>query len=360
MRQAFFSPPQHAVFEFDSFQACGFPEAAGHFFGNDVERQDEEQAAEGGKGHAADDGDAHAAAGSGAGTAGKGQRQAADDGRKGRHEDWPQAKLGGDDDSFHRVDTLVDTLFGEFDDEDGVLGRQADDHDDANLHVDAVQEAAGIGVEQGRQLADDVFRADSPENPRRYGEQDGERHGPAFIEGSQAEEGEDQGHEQDFRRRTGRRAFFAALAGPFDGHPRRHDALGRFFGRCHGFTGTVAAGGAALDGDAADAVETGDRRRAGGHGAGQQRIEGNHFPRRRLDGNEIQTVCLRAIRRVGLDDDLVRPAELGEVIDRRTAEIGLERREDVGQFDAQILDFFTVYRIGHARCIGGIARADTG
>ena len=38
---------------------------------------------------------------------------------------------------------------------DGVLGRQADDHDDANLHVDAVQEAAGIGVEQGRQLADD-------------------------------------------------------------------------------------------------------------------------------------------------------------------------------------------------------------
>lgn len=85
----------------------------------------------------------------------------------------------------------------------------------------------------------------APKNPRRYGEQDGERHGPAFIEGSQAEEGEDQGHEQDFRRRTGRRAFFAALAGPFDGHPRRHDALGRFFGRCHGFTGTVAAGGAA-------------------------------------------------------------------------------------------------------------------
>lgn len=154
---SFFSPPQHAVFEFDSLQARGFPEVAGHFFGNDVKRWDEEQPAEGSEGHAADDGDAHAAAGSGTGTAGKGQGQAADDGRKGRHEDWPQAQLGCDDDGFHRVDALVDALFGELDDEDGVLSCQADDHDDADLHVDAVQEAARVGIEQSRQLADDVF-----------------------------------------------------------------------------------------------------------------------------------------------------------------------------------------------------------
>ena len=55
------------MFELDSLKSRHFPEVSGQIFRHDIEGGNEEEAAEGGEGHAAYDSYAHAAAGAGAG-----------------------------------------------------------------------------------------------------------------------------------------------------------------------------------------------------------------------------------------------------------------------------------------------------
>ena len=192
------SPSQQAMLKLNPLKSCHFPEVSCHIFGNDVEGGDKEEAAEGGEGHASYHGHAHAAAGTGAGSGGQGQGEAADDGGEGGHEDRTETEFGGDNHSFHGVHALIHPFFGKFYDEDGVFGGQADDHDDADLHVHAVQESCGVSAQHGCQGADNVFGEYGAEDTGRYGEEDGKWHGPAFVEGCQAEEGEDEGHDEDF------------------------------------------------------------------------------------------------------------------------------------------------------------------
>src|SRR5579863_8399578 len=87
---------------------------------------DEDESQHGGESHAPHDDSTEDASGGSAGTAGSPQRQTADDEGEGGHDDGAEAEAG-------RIERRVaDTLaalvvhFGEFHDEDGVLGGEPD------------------------------------------------------------------------------------------------------------------------------------------------------------------------------------------------------------------------------------------
>ena len=159
---------------------------------HEVEARDEEDAEEGRKAHAAHDSDAHAAASRCTGTGRKGEREATDDGGEGRHEDRAEAELRRFEDGIYRIHPMIHTFFDKFHDEDGILRRETDDHDDAGLHVDAVLVTVARRAEEGGELVHYVLREDSAEDARRHREEDGERHRPALVERGQTEERKDE------------------------------------------------------------------------------------------------------------------------------------------------------------------------
>ena len=66
------------------------------------------------------------------------QRHDAEDERERGHQDRPQAQPAGFDGGRHACPALVLELARELDDQDGVLGRQADEHDEADLRQDVM------------------------------------------------------------------------------------------------------------------------------------------------------------------------------------------------------------------------------
>ena len=100
----------------------------------------------------------------GAGAGGNRQRQHAEDERQRRHEDRPQADAAGLERRIHDRLALLAQLLGELDDQDRVLGGEADQHHQADLAEDVVRQAA--------------------QPLRRERAEDGERHASRMMNGS--------------------------------------------------------------------------------------------------------------------------------------------------------------------------------
>ena len=81
--------------------------------------------------------------------------------------------------------SLPPLLHGEFDDQDGVLGRERDEHHDADLGVDVVVEARDLERRHRAKQAD------------RHREQGRHRNGPALVEPHEKEVCEEHGQRQD-------------------------------------------------------------------------------------------------------------------------------------------------------------------
>ena len=107
-----------------------------------VEHRRQEEAEDRHARHAEDDGRADRLAHLRARARRDGQRHDAEDEGEGRHQDRPQAQAAGLDDGCQRRIAMLLALSGEFDDQDGVLGRQADQHDEGDLRHDVVVHAA--------------------------------------------------------------------------------------------------------------------------------------------------------------------------------------------------------------------------
>ena len=93
-------------------------------------------------------------------------------------------------------------LLGEFDDQDAVLRRQRDQHDDADLRVKVEREAGEADRRDRRQDAD------------RDREQDRNRDGPALIQPDQEQEGEQDRQAEDDGALAGGRLLLERGAGP--------------------------------------------------------------------------------------------------------------------------------------------------
>src|SRR6202789_2165009 len=184
--------------------------AAGEFeqkrFQDYVEDRDEEEVEEGGEGHAADDGSADGVAAVGSGAGGEVERADAEDEGDGRHEDGAETELGGLDGGFGDGLALCEELLGELYDEDGVFGGEADEHNEADLDVDVVAEAAGCDQQE---------RA---ENSHGDGEQDDEWKREGLVLRGEGEIDDEQAEAEDDDGLAGRFDLFKSEARPFEGH----------------------------------------------------------------------------------------------------------------------------------------------
>ena len=133
---------------------------------------------------------AHDLPGDGAGPAGDGQRHAAENEGEGGHKDRPEAQFGPFQGRFHQRFAFLVFHLGEFDDEDGVLGRQTDEHDQTDLGVDVVLERLEQQAGKG------------PGHGDRGAEKDRERQRPAFILGRQDQEDAEEREGEDRHRRN--------------------------------------------------------------------------------------------------------------------------------------------------------------
>ena len=203
-------------------------------FGEVVHHQHEEEGHEedgqyGGTHHAADDAgaDGDTAAGTGARTGG--QRQHAEDKGQRGHEDGAQAQTRR---FHHRLGeplALLIELLGELDDQDGVLGREADCGQQPHLEVDVILQAAQHGRQHGAQ------------DPQRYYQHDGEGDAPALIQRRQRQEHHQQGDGIQGRSLGACLPLLEGEAGPLYADAIRQ-GLDDLLDGGHGLTGTLAWG----------------------------------------------------------------------------------------------------------------------
>ena len=172
-----------------------------------------------GEEHAAHEGHAHDVAGRGVDAAGEDEGHDAQDEGEGGHNDRSHAQFRGSDGGVHQRDALLaEQPVGVFDDQNGVLGRQPDQHDERDLHVDVVDVQA---VHQVR-ASDEQHRA---QHRHRHAHQDRQRQPPRFVEGRQREEHEHEGQRVD--QPAGLRGVGLLIGGSA---PRRADVVGQRFG----------------------------------------------------------------------------------------------------------------------------------
>ncbi|CRQ53393.1 hypothetical protein PAERUG_P45_London_17_VIM_2_12_12_00116 [Pseudomonas aeruginosa] len=245
-------------------------------------------------------------------------------------------------------------VLGHLDDEDGVLRREADDGDQADLEVDVVGQTAQAHPEQCAEYA------------QRHHQDHRQRDRPAFVEGGQGEE-HDQHREGEQRRRLGAgQAFFEGLAGPLVG-----DALGQslhqLLHRLHGFAAAVARRGLALEVERGIAVVAGQLRRAEGPGGLGERRQRHHLALLVAHVKPADVVDAQALGAVGLDHHLAHLAAVHEVADVVRAEhhrqggVDLVHAHAEGlrlapvdvQADLRRLALAGEHHVGQARVLGG-------
>ena len=316
-------------------------------FYDDEHHGDEEDAEDGGDGRTENDGNPHSDSRRSTGAGSDGQRDRADDEGQGRHDDRAETDLGRFDCSRYGIHAaFIDTDFGVFDDQDGILGGQADDGQQTDLEVQVILLVHEIGKDR------------SPEDACRQAEHDGKWYFPAFIEGSQDEEDEEDSQGKDVDRLVTGFDFFTAHATPFVGIAFTEGVLGDFFQGFQSITGAIAIGRSPLDLDGRIVVETvEDRRRTDSF----RPDEVGH--RHELVGAVADVDVVIGIDgftkfRSGLDDDFEVTAEHGEVVDLIGTVEGLERRIEVAQGNAFFGDFIAVDVELIARRIGSEGRVD--
>ena len=183
----------------------------------DEQHRDEKHGDQRGGEHARDHHRAEDAPRRSARSARRPERHAAEDEGERRHQDRPEPQLCTFERGGHDVEAMLDAQLGELDNQDRVLRRQADQHDDADLRVDVVVEAPQ------RQPGE------RPEHRNRHGQQDGERQRPALVKGC-----ENQEHEADRKRvyrpgRARRPSLLVRQVGVVEPELRREGLAQHFF-----------------------------------------------------------------------------------------------------------------------------------
>src|SRR5882762_1374499 len=77
--------------------------------------------------------------------------QHAENERKRRHQNRAQAEFGGLNGGVDQAATLFEQLLGKFDDQNGVLRRESDQHDQTYLHVNVIHQSASVDEQQRSQ-----------------------------------------------------------------------------------------------------------------------------------------------------------------------------------------------------------------
>ena len=246
-----------------------------------------------------------------------GQRQHAEDEGEGGHQDRTEPHPGRLDGSLGARLALRLALAGEFHDQDGVLCRQPDQHDESHLGQDVDVHAAE------EQAADRGQQAHGHDQDHR------QRQRPALILRRQHEEDEDHRSGEDEEAGAARQLLLIGELGPFEA-----ESVGQGLGRqlLHGgqrLARRMAGCGRTLH--LARGVEVVARQAIGAEpvlegGDGSQR----HHLALGIAGLVIGDLGeLLAEGAVGLDQHLIGAAQIVELVDIGGAEIDLEGLEDL-------------------------------
>ena len=222
---------------------------------------------------------------------------------------------------------------GEFDDEDGVLGRQADEHDQADLGIDVVLEApeqkSGKGPGHGDGCA----------------EKDRERQRPAFILGRQDQEDAEEREGEDRHRRDPLLGLLllerhAAVVVP---HLPRHGLGEDLFQRLHGLGRTVARGGSGVDLGRPVEVEAHGELRSDDVADRGERRQGDRLPLTVAHVELADILDVGPVVPLGLDEHLPLAAEPVEVVDETAPHEALQDLVDIGDVDPLLEDLVPVH-----------------
>ena len=159
---------------------------------------------------------------------GKNERHHAQDECQRGHQNRAQTQMGGFNGGVKDAQAFLHLQCGKFHDQNGVLGRQADQHQQTDLEVDVVGRAPEPKRNEGAQ----------------YGVGNRQHHGnrkrPALVKSSQNQEDDDQ-TEKDSRRRGSSDSFLVPrLTGPFNAVAFGENFFGNFFHDADGFARTDA------------------------------------------------------------------------------------------------------------------------
>src|SRR4029077_7525762 len=143
------------------------------------------------------------------------KRKNAEDERERRHQDWTQSKTARFDRGSEPIFFVaILNFFGEFDNQDGVLASESDQHNEADLGEDVVLHRA---------QPDAVDRA---EQTHRDDENDGERQRPAFVQSGKQEEDEQHAERENVNRAIAGELLLERDLGPFRGEAGRQNLFG--------------------------------------------------------------------------------------------------------------------------------------
>ena len=241
------------------------------------------------------------------------------------HQDRTQAQPAGFDRRLQRRAAFEFQFPGKFDDQDGVLAGQPDQHHQADLREDIVVAA---GQPDAGQRGQDAHRDDQDHRQRQR---------QAFVLGSQHQEHQQHADREYPDAGIPRQYFLVGQVGPFEPDARRQRACRDPFGSGLGLRRRIAGRRAAVDvgGGVAVVAHHHFRTIAGAHL--HQRRQRHHFAGgvARLQAQDV--FRLRAVRRIGLHPDLEHPSEAVEVVDVQRAEVDLHGVEHIGHGDVLLL-----------------------
>ena len=230
---------------------------------------------------------------------------------------------------FHRriqpIVAAVFELLGKFDDQNGVLGRQADQDDEADLRQQIVVHAA-------------QDHADDRGDQAHWNDQnDGERQRQALKLRRQHQEHEHHRQHESENRGVAGADLLEGERGPFVGEAGRQNLLRQLLHDMDGLALAVAGGGSAVELGgrieivARHAIGAGDVAH-GGEGAERHRAAGIVA---HADVENVLGVVAELAR--SLRDHAVGAAQYVEIVDVERAEIDLQGREYVRDVDAEQL-----------------------
>ena len=218
----------------------------------------------------------------------------------------------------------------EFHDQDGVLGRQADQRDDADLGIDVIGIAANPDGEQ---------RSEQTERQR---QQDGERYRPALVQGGQKQEDQHGGETEDEALVTLRLFFLVGGPGPFVAVTGGKGGCSRMLHGLDRLAAAVAGGGSANQLHRPVPVVAIDHLGPGCGRDGGKGAQRDHVAAAGADVEAVDVARLGTEFRLGLNHHLPGASKHVEVVHVEPAEERLQGVVRVGDGNAQGLDLIEV------------------
>ncbi len=257
-----------------------------------------------------------------AGAAGHGQRHHAEsEGQRG-HDDRTQAHAASLHRRLEQTHAVAVQILGELDNQNGVLRRQTDGGQQADLEEHVVGQATAGGRQYG---ADDA---------QRHHQHHREGNRPALVQRRQAEEHHQQRERVERRRLAAGEELLEGKPGPRHADPRRQ-LLRQALDLGHGVAGAVAGRRLAENLHPRHAVVTRELRRAIDPFTAAEGAERHHFALSVAHEPLVQVLGRHARGRVALHVHLLHPATVDEVVDVAGAPADRQRVVDLAQRNTQ-------------------------